>query len=267
MRLKLKMIFLLAAMISAAFQVRGQIPDCSPQRDLLKIPEVKSDPSSHILKATVVLSDDKRALAGISPTGTPTCNFVQLRLFQGYPTGKLQAWPKTGDILPGPTLRARVGDLVELTFLNQVNPKNFANTLDQGETGATPGCDEATFITGPANGRISVQGYPRQPGPPWTTPPWGGPPGDTYPNCLHGSTTANLHFHGTHTTPGTTGDNVLLFIHPALRDTGTLEPREDFVNQQFVEYFSWCEKNGPAQKWIQMPGDWQKKQKELLMHY
>ena len=43
------------------------------------------------------------------------------------------------------------------------------------------------------------------------------PRNNTMPNCVHGSSTSNLHFHGTHTTPSTTGDNVLLYIRPALR--------------------------------------------------
>lgn len=277
MRSKLGAIFILSVMMYSAFPAHGQTPDCSPLRELLKIPEIKSDPGSHILKATVLLNNDQRAVPGISRSNTITCDFAQLRLFQGYATGQPQPWPKTDDILPGPTLRARVGDLVELTFLNQVNPKDFPNTLDQGEIGKTPGCDVATFVTGPANGKKSVQGYPRatlESGPPWNAPPWTKKgetpvPGDTYPNCLHGSSTANLHYHGTHTTPSTTGDNVLLFIHPSLRDTktGKLEPEESFVNQQFAEYFQWCEKNGPAQKWAQMPPRWQEKQKQLLMDY
>jgi len=266
MRLKLNVVFTSLMMVLVIGAAQAQQPNCDQLRPLLIVPEIKSDPSTHILKATVILSDEQRALAGVSTAGTPICNFQQLRLFEGYPTGHPQPWPKTGDILPGPTLRARVGDLVELTFLNHVNPKNFPNTLDQADVGNTPGCDIATFITGPANGKISVQGYPRQVGPPWTTPPWG-TPGDLYPNCLHGSSTANLHFHGTHTTPSTTGDNVLLFVHPALRDTGKVEPEDGFVNQQFALYFQSCEKNGPAQQWVNMPPQWQARQKELLMHY
>jgi len=275
MRLKLNAVFTPLLMVLVIGAAQAQQPNCDQLRPLLPIPEIKSDPATHVLKATVILSDEQRSIAGISSTGNPTCNFQQLRMFQGYTTGNPQPWPKTGDILPGPTLRARVGDLIELTFMNHVNPKDFPNTLDQGEEGKTPGCDVATFITGPTNGNKSVQGYPRatlDSGPPWVAPPWTKPgetplPGDAYPNCLHGSSTANIHYHGTHTTPSTTGDNVLLFIHPALRDTGTIEPKEDFVNKEFGDYFKWCEKNGPAQKWTEMPSDWQATQKELLMHY
>ena len=273
MRFKLNAVFALLIVVFVTAAAQAQQPDCAPLRPLLPIPEIKSDPSSHILKATVFLSDEQRSLAGISSAGTPTCNFQQLRMFQGYTTGNPQPWPKTGDVLPGPTLRARVGDLIELTFMNLVNPKNFPNTLDQGEEGKTPGCDVATFIRN--DGKTKVQGYPRDStasGPPWTTPPWGGIPGDSYPNCLHGSSTANLHYHGTHTTPSTTGDNVLLFIRPRILKDGKLQPDESFVNAQFALYFKQCEQNGPAQQWKDLPGkdipvEWQKKQEELLKYY
>ena len=283
MRLKLSAVFALVTMFLLIGAAQSQQPNCDPLRPLLTIPEIQSDPSTHILKATVILSDEQRALAGISTSnGSPTCDFQQLRLFEGYTTGHPEAWPKTGDILPGPTLRARVGDLVELTFLNHVDPKHFPNTLDQGETGKTPGsgCDVATFVTGATHGNKSVQGYPRatlQSGPPWKTPPWTKPgetpiPGDSYPNCLHGSSTANLHYHGTHTTPSTTGDNVLLFIRPWLLKDGKLQPEESFVNDQFALYFKQCQQNGPAVQWKGLPGKdipvkWQEKQEELLKYY
>src|SRR5579864_1110001 len=137
MRFKLSTIFILFTTVFAAFPAHGQ--DCTTGRPLLTIPEIKSQNGR--LKATVILSDEQRSLAG-SSSGTP-CNFQHLRIFEGYPTGQPKPWPSTGDILPGPTLRARVGDWVELTFLNVVNPKNFPNTLDQGEEGKTPGCDIA----------------------------------------------------------------------------------------------------------------------------
>ena len=272
MKFKASGILILLAAMLAAFPAHAQQPDCTPKRDLLKIPEIQSDKQSHILKATVILSDEQRSLAGISATGASICNLQHVRMFKGSVTGHPEPWPSTGDILPGPTLRAHVGDLVELTFMNQVNPKNFPNTLDQDEEGKTAGCDVAT---GMSQGGKSVQVYPRatlESGPPWKAPPWTPPgktpvPGDTYPNCLHGSSTANIHYHGTHTTPSTTGDNVLLFIHPALRDTGQIEPSEDFVNQQFGEFFKWCEKNGPPAKWEQLPPEWQQRQKDLLIHY
>src|SRR5262249_48813313 len=192
MRFKLSAVFILTAMF---IQVAAHAQNCDQLRPLISIPEIKRDNDGK-LRATIVLSDEQRALAGISIAGTATCNFQQVRFFKGFHTGNPTPWPSTGDILPGPTLRARVGDLIELSFFNQVNPRNFPNTRDQGEEGKSPGCDIATGTSG---GGKSVQVYPRDStasGPPWPTPPpaWKGVPGDTYPNCLHGSSTANLHY-------------------------------------------------------------------------
>ena len=221
---------------------------CTPGRDLITIPEIKS--KSGRLQGVVTLSDEQRSLAG-SATGSP-CNKQQLRYFKGYSTQEpIKPWPSTGDIIPGPTLRARVGDWVELTFLNQVDPRNFPNTLDQGEQGKTDGCDSAiaTRLNPPP---ATSQIYPRN---------------DTYPNCLHGSSTANIHFHGTHTTPSTTGDNVLLFVRPALRKGNDLLPDDGFVMQQFADVFKQCERAGPPERWTELPPPWQSKQKELLQTY
>ena len=49
--------------------------------------------------------------------------------------------PSLPEPLPGPTLRARVGDIVELTFVNQLDPNKFGATHD---TGAKAPCRAAT---------------------------------------------------------------------------------------------------------------------------
>jgi len=91
---------------------------------------------------------------------------------------------------PGPTLRARVGDLVQLTFINQINTSDFGDSIDRGETGRDGGCDSTNA------------GYPG---------------GDKFPDCFHGSSTGNIHFHGTHTDPNATADNVFIEVRPSLR--------------------------------------------------
>jgi FtsP/CotA-like multicopper oxidase with cupredoxin domain len=231
---------------------QGQ-PNCAPGRALLKVPEivrtagVPGQPGK--LQGTIVLSDEPRALAG-GTNGTP-CDAPQLRYFKGVDT--TPPWTSTGDPLPGPTLRARVGDLVQIAFLNQVDVSKFPNTLDQDLQGKTAGCDEARAQRRKKEFQDqSAQIYPRN---------------DSFPDCLHGSSTANLHFHGTHTTPSTTGDNVLLYIRPALRDGARLDPPDDFVKKEFAEVFKWCEQNGPPTSWEQMPADWRKKQEELLNRF
>ena len=253
MRPTLSAIFILATLLAVApAQAQPSTPpDCSPLRDLVQVPEIKYQ-SPQLLSGTLMLSDEWRAMPG-NPTaaGQPTCAWQRLRFFKDG-TGP---WRATGDALPGPTLRAKVGNLVQLAFLNHVDPRNFPNTLDQGETGKTDGCDVAMASRKNAP-TTSSQIYPRN---------------DTYPNCLHGSSTANVHFHGTHTTPSTTGDNVLLFVRPALREGSALKPDDGFVRQQFGQFFDWCRTNGAPAKFDQLPAAWREgqpqSQKELLQLY
>ncbi|HXL16383.1 MAG TPA: hypothetical protein VN961_02555, partial [Streptosporangiaceae bacterium] len=250
MRLLLSSIVVLATLVVAlpADTQQATPPNCAPGRALLTIPEIKGQGGR--LQGTIILSDEQRSVPGTG-NGTP-CDAPQLRFFKGYSWAEpSRPWPSTGDALPGPTLRARVGDWIQLAFLNQVDVSKFPNTLDQAETGKTDGCDQATAQRRNFPGQ-SVQIYPRN---------------DSFPDCLHGSSTANLHFHGTHTTPSTSGDNVLLFIRPALRQGGRLEPSDDFVMKQFADFFKWCDANGSPKQWAQMPPEWQKRQMELLKQY
>ena len=79
-----------------------------------------------------------------------------------------------------------------MTLLNLIDANKFPYSVDRGDTDPG-GCDQTTLY------------------------PVGGPVNDTYPDCFHGSSTVNMHFHGTHTNPNTTGDNVFLEIRPSLR--------------------------------------------------
>lgn len=237
--------FVLTALCASQF-AQAQAPNCTPGRDLLTMPEIKSRGGR--LTGVLMLSDELRSLP--QAAGGAPCDSVRLRFFKGFNPADPTPWPSTGDILPGPTLRARVGDLVTLTFLNQINPSNFPNTLDQAEQGKTDGCDSAFAQrqTNPGTRQI----YPRN---------------DKMPNCLHGSSTANVHFHGTHTTPSTTGDNVLLYVRPALRVDGELQPKDDFTSAVFKDIFKQCEAAGSPQRWTDLPAAWQTKQEELLQLY
>ena len=90
------------------------------------------------------------------------------------------------------------------------------------------------------------------------------------PNCLHGSSTSNLHFHGTHTTPDTTGDNIMLFVRPALRsgsDRKTIEPDDALVEKTFNQIFEACEQEGTPTRWEQLPDEWRDEQERLLKQY
>ena len=59
---------------------------------------------------------------------------------------------------PGPTLRARVGELVQLTFINQVNPVNFGDSIDRGETGCRRGA-EGVEVLADEPGGMSVRAH------------------------------------------------------------------------------------------------------------
>jgi FtsP/CotA-like multicopper oxidase with cupredoxin domain len=229
------------------------VSECSTDQGLITIPEVKSE--NGILRAVITLRDGTRKMWG--SLGSARCLSQAIRYFAGHAVGKAEDPLFSGTApIPGPTLRARVGDLVEVTFLNQIDPQHFANSLDQAnyQEGNTTGCDQ---VQGTVGGQ-SKQIYPVVPVPAG---------GDQMPNCLHGSSTANIHFHGTHTTPSTTGDNVLLFIRPALRNGKTPLPSDDFVNREFAQIFSACEKDGPPKLWEQLPSAWRQDQEKLLKEY
>jgi FtsP/CotA-like multicopper oxidase with cupredoxin domain len=152
--------------------------------------------------------------------------------------------------MPGPTLRARVGDLIQLTFINQINPGHFGKSIDNGETGV--GCDQTPGI------------YPH-----------GGKIDDHYPDCFHGSSTGNIHFHGTHTNPNSTGDNVFIEVRPLPRDNaGKLTTSPEKVQKSLDEFFTKCEKQltGNVLRewpkfWSDFPSDWTDQQKDLLQAY
>ena len=80
---------------------------------------------------------------------------------------------------------------------------------------------------------------------------------DTYPNCFHGSTSANLHFHGTHTSPSGTGDNVFLNIRPSPRDkAGNPTVTAESVAADFKTFFDECGKKLNQNNLLQWPATW-----------
>jgi FtsP/CotA-like multicopper oxidase with cupredoxin domain len=306
-------------------QAQGpQVVPCAPLgQELIKIPAVgrddpsdqlKAEPSkAELIRVELTLTDNDKRIMWDSGA-TPRCATQYMRFFTG--TNLLKPGPPSpifagSDPVPGPTLRARVGDRVEITFRNQINTQHFPNSLDRGEHGDTDGCDVRMGTPPKVDWKANTNYRPNarinpsknNPGASYftatqdkaaksgATPPnfpqtkgqtvtdggvtWTNvgtsiqtyPGGDTMPNCLHGSSTANVHFHGTHTTPNTTGDNVLLFVRPALRIGGEIQPTNAFVDSEFKEFFNGCKEDGPPTKWEQMPLGWQQRQKDLLELY
>src|SRR5262245_48562449 len=205
-----------------------------------------------ILKGTIVLKDEEQARPESRNYSAVTCaEGVRVRNFRGETAAgkKLEPLPaqpphaKFSDPEPGPTLRASVGDLVQLTFVNEVNPNNF-----------DPNIDFKCAQVGPGGAQ-----YPQA-------------FGDTFVNCLHASSTANIHFHGTHTNPNSTGDNVYLQVRPLPRDNqGKPTVTREEATAGLAEFFRRCteELQNPLHSWPatwdDVPKVWTDKQKELLL--
>src|SRR5215207_5822483 len=220
----------LAGMLPTEF-LRAAAQSCVPAggKKLIETKQIKS--SGKKLQAVLKLRGERgleRIVSG------PTDKRLLLRFFEGYnaanPADASQQWPSNKDLVgndvpanapvPGPTFRANVGDTIQITFLNQVKVGHFSNSLDKGERGETPGCDETPLDQRLPNFPPDKKWYPYE---------------DTFPNCFHGSSTTNIHYHGTHVTPSTTGDNVLIFIRPSEKVV------ENDVEALFRELFQHCD--------------------------
>jgi FtsP/CotA-like multicopper oxidase with cupredoxin domain len=201
------------------------------------------------LKGTIKLVNEFERIP-TSVKGTETCAPQLVRVFRGDgltpPPPAQPADSNLADPVPGPTLRARVGDLVQLRFANEVDSSRFDQSIDV----------DACMQVGQGGGT-----YP-------------GAASDVAPNCLHASSTANIHFHGTHTSPNGTADNVYLQIRPLPRDNqGKLTTTAAEAMVGVDQFFDDCAaqlkdplNTWPA-RWSDMPASWVAKQTELLQAY
>lgn len=203
--------------------------------------EIKSQDRK--LQAVIKVMSGKRDVP--TQAGSPATP-TMLRYFEGYnPNDPTQRWPVTPSVVsPGPTLRSEIGDIVQITLLNQVKVQDFGGSLDSGEEGRNNGCDQATKVN--ADGTTDKNWYPAN---------------DKYPNCFHGSSSANIHFHGTHVTPSTTGDNVLVNVRPSQKVT------EEQVKEWFQQIFQRCDLGHEPKKWEDLPQGWRDFQDGLLRKY
>jgi len=225
-------------------------PDPSPP--FVMPPEIVSSagPSGGVLKGTINLIDQQQRLPK-SIGSAVTCAPQIVRIFQAEGAPAPPPAPKPDqnnlpDPIAGPTLRARVGDVVQLTFVNQVNSNRFDRNIDL----------DACMRVGPG-GSVYPAGF-----------------SDVYPNCLHASSTANIHFHGTHTSPNTTADNVFLQIRPLPRNNqGNLTVTPAAATVALPDFFGTClEKlKNPLNQWPvtwdDLPKVWTDKQWEMLKAY
>ena len=231
----------------------------TPGQTLIPVPVVGS--SEGRLRGTVILSDEQEWMTFRVPVSAPSdssrsqCLPQYVRTFREYGARPTMASAPYGAYArgqyalprPGPTLRARVGDLVQLTFLNQIDVSHFGDSIDRGETGRDGGCDS------------SNAGYPGA---------------DRFPDCFHGSSTGNIHFHGTHTNPNTTADNVFIEVRPSLRRGDQPIVTPESVAKPFDEFFAKCEvelsknflKEWPK-SWSDLPNSWTDQEEKLLKEY
>jgi len=215
------------------------IPCATPGQPLIRIPELVSQAGT--LRGTIVLDDTpERVNLNI---GNNNCVPQFMRNFQalngvlpGYPGTIPPGYPGAPppvplsqfiDPVPGPTLRARVGDQIQLTFLNHIDANDYGDSIDRGERGQ--GCDESSA-------------------------PYPGP--DTFPDCFHGSSTGNIHFHGTHTSPGSTADNVFIEVRPSPRKDGQPTVTEASVKAAFDTFFAECTLRLSRSVLAQWPKTW-----------
>ena len=219
---------------------------CPAPEPLHEIMEIKS--SGKTLRAVLKILDEEKTYhdtACMKQTG-------RMRYFSGYDEiNPDNVWPTTkGFPTPGPTLRARVGDTVQVTLLNHVNVNSkFPLSLDVADKGQA--CDRNVSV-GP-DGAINT--YP------------GDPSFENPPNCFHGSSTTNLHFHGTHTSPSGIADNVLLNIRPSPQVDGKPVVDEKLVAPLFKKIFAACGDGHQPMLWTDWPPEWQALQKKLLTEF
>ncbi len=229
-------------------------PDNQP---LVQIPEIVSDGQGHLRGTLTLGSGQQRIFLGNTDptTGARWCLPQYTRQFSGGTVAAMYPGqpapipvPATGfpDPVPGPTLRAKLGDLVQLTFLNQIQLGPWWRSIDRGERGE--GCDENPQV------------------------PYPGP--DQFPDCFHGSSTGNIHFHGTHTNPNSTGDNVFIEVRPSPRRNNQPTVTAASVKTSFDQFFARCEtelnKSVLSQwptTWSDLPKAWTDEQQKLLKQY
>src|SRR5258708_833720 len=118
--------------------------------ELIRIPEIQAKDGK--LRGTMVVAAEQECVGFRFPAAAPAAgNTIKwspqwMRTMRGIDT--VPPTPTTppntyGNPLPGPTLRARVGDLVELTLLTQIDTVvSAASQIDQAEKGPHRDCDQ-----------------------------------------------------------------------------------------------------------------------------
>lgn len=194
-------------------------------------PEVSRRPEERRLRAIMKLVNKKFLVPNVSVEKD------EYRQFRGWDADDEEADVGT-EVGPGPTLRARLGDQVQIAFLNKVNKTRFSYSEVTGKEEppfSDEGCDK---IGKRENGKYFY------------------PASDKYPNCFHGSNIANIHFHGTHTSPDGLGDNVLVQVLPQMIQPDWTPSFNQLFNSRFI-----------PQTWSELPIKFRREQLELIRQH
>src|SRR5271166_1482274 len=162
-------------------------PNCSNPGDLF-VPVREFRSKDKKLAVDMTVKGTTKSVATISGQGYQCCP-MRLRYYEAQERVKGGAkWPENPALPgPGPTLRMRVGDTVDINLVNSIDPNFF------GKTNSAPnGCDLRT-------NQNFKEIYPVN---------------DNMPSCFHKDNVTNLHYHGTHVTPDGEGDNVMVDVPP-----------------------------------------------------
>jgi FtsP/CotA-like multicopper oxidase with cupredoxin domain len=241
-----------------AFSYFGRVTGAHPLESSESSPQLGSPPFANPSEIRYRTGEKIGRLRGVMELTAgnymiPNVGTATLRQLRGWDPKDPAPPPKT-EIGPGPTLRARVGDLVEISFLNKIDDSLFPYTFVTDSPGGLSdfGCDKS--------GVRAPEATPN-PNPAGTPDPRAGkvnpyPSDDKFPNCFHGSSTANIHYHGTHTDPDGLGDNVLVQVLP--------QPNQPDWTATFNSIF---DSGKIPQKWSEMPRDYRDKQMDLIQKH
>ena len=211
-----------------------------PAGDPPAVAQLLSDPFKNPPEVTYDAANKRLRMVMQIVSGEYTIPNVGAAMLRQYRSPNAVPAYTPGVVAPGPTMRARLGDTVQVSFTNMPDDSKFAYTFVTNSPGGSSsfGCDQSGQRD-PATGLYFP--YPAQ---------------DIFPNCYHGSSTANIHFHGTHTDPDGVGDNVLVQVLPQLKQPNWTA----IFNQMF-------DTGKIPQRWADMPAVYQKAQMDLIRQH
>jgi FtsP/CotA-like multicopper oxidase with cupredoxin domain len=202
--------------------------------------QLLSDPFKNPPEVTYDAANNRLRMVMQIVSGNYTIPNVGTSMLRQYRSPNAVPAYTPGVVAPGPTLRARLGDTVQVSFANMPDDSKFSYSFVTNSPGGASsfGCDQsgqrdpATGLTFP---------YPAQ---------------DIFPNCYHGSSTANIHYHGTHTDPDGVGDNVLVQVLPQLKQPNWTAT----FNKMF-------DTGKIPQNWADLPLNYRNTQMDLIRQY